>query len=242
MSRLFHVSDVHFGAEDTDAITWFSQRVASDKPDAIIVTGDLTFRARAHEFDAAREWLTALKRPIVISPGNHDLPYFNPFKRFSAPYKRFAKMSALVGSVLDLPDVAVIPLDTTAAFQWRWNWADGHVSRKRLEQCIAAIRAVPAGYFIIIACHHPLVQSENSEGSETTNGLEALQMLVNAGANAVASGHVHTPFSILRIIGETPIHLIGAGTLSKRIRGTPPSFNEIQVVDGACEVIVHSHA
>lgn len=239
MIRIFHVSDVHFGAEDTQAIAWFAQRVANEKPDAIIVTGDLTFRARAHEFDAAREWLISLNRPIVLSPGNHDLPYFNPFKRFGTPYKRFAQVAALAETELDLPNVAVIPFDTTAAFQWRWNWADGHVSAKRLERCIDAVRAVPPEHVIIVACHHPLVQGEISESSKTTNGSNALQALAAAGANAIVSGHVHTPFSMVRTIGGQSVHLIGAGTLSERIRGTPQSFNEIRVIETKMHVSVH---
>ncbi len=44
--KLFHVSDVHFGAEDPKALDWFARCVADEAPDAVIMTGDLTMRAK----------------------------------------------------------------------------------------------------------------------------------------------------------------------------------------------------
>ena len=66
MTRLFHVSDVHFGREDREAIDWFNRKVAEEQPDAIIMTGDLTMQARAAEFAAAAKWLEGLGRPVTV--------------------------------------------------------------------------------------------------------------------------------------------------------------------------------
>jgi len=76
MTRLFHVSDVHFGREDRAALDWFAARVREEQPDAVIVTGDLTMQARAKEFSAAAQWLKGLGRPVTVEVGNHDLPWF----------------------------------------------------------------------------------------------------------------------------------------------------------------------
>jgi len=73
--KLFHVSDVHFGAEDPKALDWFARCVADEAPDAVIMTGDLTMRARPSEFDAGGKWLQSLGVPVTIEVGNHDLPY-----------------------------------------------------------------------------------------------------------------------------------------------------------------------
>ena len=74
MTKLFHVSDVHFGAEDPDAIAWFAACVAAEKPDAVVMTGDLTMRALPGEFDAGGKWLQSLGVPVTVEPGNHDVP------------------------------------------------------------------------------------------------------------------------------------------------------------------------
>ena len=42
--RLFHVSDLHFGQEDREALDWFAREVAEEKPDAVICTSPCAAR------------------------------------------------------------------------------------------------------------------------------------------------------------------------------------------------------
>ncbi len=90
MIRLFHISDLHFGLEDRIALAWFTQLVRAECPDGVLITGDLTMRARTREFAAACDWIETLDLPVTVEVGNHDLPYFNPIERFFFPYRRFA--------------------------------------------------------------------------------------------------------------------------------------------------------
>ena len=118
MTRLFHVSDLHFGREDRAAIRWFADLVHAEKPDAVVCTGDLTMRARKAEFAAAAEWLSGLGVPVTVEPGNHDLPYFNPFARLLDPYRRYRAVETMLEKPIDLPGVMIVPLKTTARLQW----------------------------------------------------------------------------------------------------------------------------
>jgi 3',5'-cyclic AMP phosphodiesterase CpdA len=232
VTRLFHVSDVHFGREDRAAIDWFAAKVREEQPDAVIVTGDLTMRARRREFEAAAKWLENLERPVTVEVGNHDLPYFNPWARFVTPYKRYEALEQMIEKPLDMKGVAIVPLKTTARFQWRLNWSKGYVSTGRLQEALTRVEAVPAGRLVFVACHHPLVEGGTVATSETRRGAEALAALARAGAHAVLTGHVHDPFDIEHVVGGRTVRLIGAGTLSERVRSQPPSFNEI-MIDGA---------
>ena len=236
MTRLFHVSDVHFGAEDARAVDWFTAMVAADRPDAVIVTGDLTMRARRREFAAAADWLRGLAAPVMVQPGNHDLPYLNLVERFTAPYRRHETIAGVVAREVEFTDVAVVPLSTTARAQWRLNWSKGYVSDASLAQTLALIAAVPAGRRILVACHHPLIEAATRSTASTRGGAAALAALGAAGADAVLTGHVHDAFDLTRDIGGRSVRLIGAGTLSERVRVTPPSFNDIRIVDGAIAV------
>jgi 3',5'-cyclic AMP phosphodiesterase CpdA len=229
MVRLFHVSDVHFGAEDSAALDWFGRAVATERPDAVVVTGDLTMRARAKEFAAAAAWLEGLGRPVTVEVGNHDLPYFDPFARFFAPYRRYRALEGMIEQPLDLPGVSIVPLKTTARFQWRLNWAHGHVSKRSLQHALGMIADAPAGDLKFVACHHPLIDAATRAQSRTRGGAEALEALATAGVDAVLTGHVHDPFDLTREAGGRAIRLIGAGTLSERVRAEPPSFNEIRI-------------
>lgn len=237
MTRLFHVSDVHFGREDKAAVAWFGDMVAAEQPDAIVMTGDLTMRARSHEFAAALEWLQSLGRPVTVEVGNHDLPYFNPFDRLFRPYHRYHGVERLIEKPLDLPGVAIVPLVTTARAQWRLNWANGHVSTRELQKTLALVEAAPSDSVVLVACHHPLVDRETGMTSRTRRGDEAFDALAQAGVSAVLSGHVHDAFDIARAAGTANIRMIGAGTLSERTRSTPASFNEIQIEKGRIDVV-----
>ncbi|MBX3594625.1 metallophosphoesterase [Sphingomonas sp.] len=229
MTRLFHVSDIHFGAEDVAALDWFARTVRDERPDAIVMTGDLTMRARKHEFDAAAAWLEGLGRPVTVEVGNHDLPYFNLWARFVMPYRRYRALERMIERPLDLDGVTIVPLKTTARFQLRFNWSKGHVGARALAEALALADRAPPEHQVLIACHHPLIEAGTRGTSRTRGGRRALQALTRAGAHAVLTGHVHDPFDIEHRSDGRVVRLIGAGTLSERVRESPPSFNELRI-------------
>lgn len=232
MIRLFHVSDIHFGAEDVAALDWFAACVRDEQPDAVVVTGDLTMRARAREFAAAAAWLGALGRPVTVEVGNHDLPYFNLWARFVTPYRRYRALEKMIERPLDLSGVTIVPLKTTARFQLRLNWSKGYVGDRALAHTLALVEAAPAGHRVLVACHHPLIEVGTRGTSHTRGGARALAALAAAGADAVLTGHVHDPFDIAHVAGTAQVRLIGAGTLSERVRESVPSFNELRIDAG----------
>lgn len=224
---LFHLSDIHFGLEDNRSLDWVAGEIAARKPAAVIITGDLTMRARTREFAAARNWILALQAPVTVEVGNHDLPYFNLFERFFDPYRRFHGMESVVEKELELPGIAVIPLKTTVRMQPRLNWSKGWVSNAALEKCLTAIDALPEGTKVLVTVHHPLVEVGTHGTALTRGGTRALAELARRNVVGVLSGHVHDPFDITQPTPNGPVRMIGAGTLSQRIRSTPQSFNEL---------------
>ncbi len=122
---------------------------------------------------------------------------------------------------LDIKGVSIVPLKTTARFQWRLNWSKGYVSTRALQQSLALVEAAPAEDLKFVACHHPLVEAGTRMSSRTRLGAEALAALASAGADAVLTGHVHDPFDVAHEVGGRSVRLIGAGTLSERVRAHP---------------------
>lgn len=225
---LFHLSDIHFGLEHNRALDWVAHEVATRKPAAVLITGDLTMRARSHEFAAAQNWITALPTPVTVEVGNHDLPYFNLIERFFNPYKKFRGMESVVERELQLPDIAIVSLKTTMRAQPRLDWSKGWVSDAALAKCLAAIDALPAGKKVLVTVHHPLVEVGTRGTALTHGGTRALAELAKRNITAVLSGHVHDPFDMQQDTVNGPVRMIGAGTLSQRIRSTPQSFNELR--------------
>jgi 3',5'-cyclic AMP phosphodiesterase CpdA len=241
MIKLFHVSDVHFGAEDPEAIAWFSSCVAMEKPDAVIMTGDLTMRATRGEFQQGGDWLRSLGVPVTLEVGNHDIPYYwDPLRRLFAPYQRYAAVEKMIERPLDINGVTVVPLKTTARAQWRWNWSKGRVSKSSLRRALALIEATPKDHLILVAAHHPLIEGPTKGTAKTRRGDEALGALAAAGAHAVLSGHVHDPFDVPIDRDGRIIRMVGAGTLSRRTRHTPAGFNEIRVEGLTFETIART--
>lgn len=237
MTLLFHISDLHFGREDKAALAWFAAQVAASRPDAILLTGDLTQSARSREFAAAAAWLQALATPIHLTPGNHDLLWHNPIERALLPYRRFRKLAAPFRAVPPPEGVHIVPLSTTARMQLRMNWAEGRVPGRRVDRAVKALATRPAGGLSLVLCHHPLVdRADMHVPGRTSGGREALERLARAGADAVLSGHVHDSFDREVPVGNRTIRLVGAGTLSERIRATRPSFNALTVADGKLTV------
>ncbi len=224
---LFHLSDIHFGLEDNKALDWVKQEIAERRPQAVAITGDLTMRARTREYAAACHWIRSLDVPVTVEIGNHDLPYFNLVERFFAPYRRFNAIQGLIEREIDLPGIAIVPLKTAVRAQPRLNWSKGWVSRSALRKCLAALDALPTGTKAIVAVHHPLREVGTKGTALTANGTKALRELAKRPVLAVLSGHVHDPFDIMEETTRGPVRMIGAGTLSQRIRSTPPSFNEL---------------
>ena len=226
-TRLFHLSDIHFGLEDNRALDWVKQEIAEKRPDAVAITGDLTMRARHREFDAAVKWIRSLDVPVTVEVGNHDLPYFNPIERFFTPYKRFRGVEHLLEKELDLPGLAIVPLKTVRRWQPRLNWSKGWITGPALERCLTALDALPAGTQALVTVHHPLREVGTQGTALTKHGMKALTELAKRPVLAVLSGHVHDAFDIMEETVDGSVRMIGAGTLSQRVRSTPPSFNEL---------------
>lgn len=227
-TRLFHISDVHFGVEDRSALHAVARAVAEEQPDAVVCTGDLTQRAKRSEYAAAAEWLGSLNVPVWVDPGNHDMPYYNLFERFLNPFGRFHGLKeGVAASAFETNDVVLIPLNTSVPAQTRWPWSDGVVTPSAIEQTLGRLRQLKEDpRWKIVTAHHPLHGPQPGGPSSTIGGVDALGALVGEGMDAIMTGHIHTPFNERREIGSASAQVIGAGTLSTRLRhGAPPSYN-----------------
>jgi 3',5'-cyclic AMP phosphodiesterase CpdA len=226
---IFHLSDPHFGIENRAALDWFVQAAELERPSAVICTGDLTQRAKHREFAAARAWFAELGLPLLLEPGNHDMPYYNLVERFRTPFARYVRLADAVAGEPDLQGIAVVRLLTTVSAQWRWPWSDGVIRTAALTAAVRNLEGLEEdGRLKLVLCHHPLAGRQLGSRNPTIGGVEALAALARAGAEVILSGHVHVPFDITHEIAGRRIRMIGAGTMSHRLRGAGPSYNALR--------------
>lgn len=233
--RLLHLSDIHFGAEDREALEAVEQFSAHVKPDAIIIAGDITQSGKRSEFEAAREWFDSLGVPIIAAPGNHDTPVFHLPARMVAPFSRYSRYMAgldIVGRLAEFGNglVRVSAINTARGYQGRMNWADGVIDLDDLEDALDRLSKGPEAAWRLLICHHPLDQPELAKISVATKrGGEALRRCAAARVDAIITGHIHDAFTVPAPGVRRPMVQMGSGTLSTRLRATRPSFCVIQI-------------
>ena len=226
--RLAHLSDPHFGCENGDAVEAAVAAVTGFAPDLTIISGDLTSGGRAHEFEAARAWLDRLPQPRIITPGNHDVPYWNLPLRLFAPFARYKRyLGPALETAVDLPGLAVRSLNTARGAQPRLDWSKGAINLAAVRTAAAELSADSKALKVLV-CHHPLVEMRNAVVSGGVHrGSAAAGILAAAGVDLILTGHVHNPFAFKIRFPEELSYAIGAGTLSLRTRGTPAGFSII---------------
>lgn len=238
--KFLHVSDIHFGVEHENAVTAFTEYAEAISPDAIIVSGDLTQRGTVPEFKAACEWLKSLSSPWIATPGNHDTPLLDLKARMTKPFRRYEQYIGPESDFLYRADVSIGSLNTSRGWQIRGNWAEGSVHLTALSSTIQRMVSNNPTAFNIITCHHPMVPPHHVQlPVRTRRGPKASTIIAHSPIDMVLTGHVHAPTAEYIQHGERGYLAITAGTLSKRLRGVLPSFNEIDVTSEAVTVRCH---
>ncbi len=79
---LLHLSDLHFGTEKPECLIAIEKFCQEHQPELIVVSGDLTQRAKFIQFYNCRQFLDSLKIPYIVVPGNHDISLYNLWNRF----------------------------------------------------------------------------------------------------------------------------------------------------------------
>lgn len=234
--RLAHLSDIHFGGENRDAVAAAGERVRAGGFALTVVSGDLTRFAEVSEFEAAAAWLQTLPEPRLVTPGNHDAPYLAWAERIFAPFRRYERYVGPAPTQGWRGDgVAVRGINTARGAQPRLNWSKGQISRRQARAAAAWFE--PRDTLRIVVTHHPLIEMIGGPMTARVWGGEAAAALFSAaGVDLVLSGHIHAPFTWPFPHGDGRTYAVGAGTLSERERGVPPGYNEIEVEGGCIRV------
>lgn len=232
MTRILHLSDLHFGRERPELLRPLIETVNALAPDLVAISGDLTQRARPGQFRAARTFLAALAPPTICVPGNHDTPLHNPLERLFDPWRRYRRY---IGEDLEPswvgPDAALYGVNTVNPLFWQ----RGHVRRTALTRLCREMAAAP-GRLNVVMGHHPLEHLPETPKQLTRGAGRALGALADCGADVVLSGHLHTwraaPFAAFG-----SLLLVQAGTgLSTRMRAEPNDFNLLTAGPARLEV------
>lgn len=243
MPSLLHLSDTHFGTERPAVVQGLLQLAVRLRPALLVLSGDVTQRARPGEFRAARAFCAQLPAvPCLAIPGNHDIPLLDLPGRLLQPYRGWSSVfGQVLEPVLDTPDALVLGVNTTRA----WRHKHGELSADQVAQVAGRLRRAAPGQLRIVVTHQPAAVVRAADlPDRLRGGPQALQTWAAAGADLVLGGHIHLP-SVMRLDAPRPLWCVQAGTaVSARVReGTSNSVNQLAWAGGgagrpsACELI-----
>lgn len=232
MTVLLQISDTHFGTEQQPVVEALLRFAAAQRPDVAILSGDITQRARAAQFRAARRFVDRLAiTPLLAVPGNHDIALFDLPRRLFSPYGHYRKtFGADLEPVVETQELLVLGVRTTR----RYRHVNGEISQGQIERIARRLRAARPGQLRIVVTHQPVHVIEASDEKNLLRGhRSAVRAWSDAGADLVLGGHVHLPYtrSLRERIADLPreIWCVQAGTATSwRVRrGAPNSVNLI---------------
>jgi 3',5'-cyclic AMP phosphodiesterase CpdA len=186
--RLLHLSDLHAGSvEETAVEHGVAALVERVSPDLIAVTGDLAHRGRRREHERAAAFLRSFSRPLLVIPGNHDIPYAFP-ARFTRPWAEFERQWDTVEPIFRSEDLVVVGLNSVRP----WRHQSGGIRRSQIARAAELLAETPEGALRVVALHHHLIGAPwRSRKKPVARRSEVLAGLVEAGAELILAGHIH---------------------------------------------------
>lgn len=241
--RLIHLSDLHFGTDETTLRDNLLATIIDQKPDMVIISGDFTQTASKKEFTRARAFMDSLQCPCFCVPGNHDIPGVNFIQRLLSPYKRYAKyISPDLQPVTRSQWAIIAGLNTARRALPHWNWANGAVSQEQLDH-LQNIFQSPDRRWRICVFHHPIHKVKEMPLNVTVFGArKALRAMLDQRVDLVLTGHVHHASVTTR--GDTrhqTVYVSASTALSHRLRVQENGFNVIDIEEERFTVTIYKY-
>jgi 3',5'-cyclic AMP phosphodiesterase CpdA len=228
MSRLIHISDLHFGRTNPGILEPLVRKIIELEPRFVAISGDLTQRARTTEFLEAKNFLSKLPYPRIVVPGNHDIPLYNVLARFYKPLSKFRRYITddLLPFYTD-DEMAVLGINTARSLTSKY----GRINAKQIGEIRRRFRDVGENLIKVVITHHPFDLPEAADPRDLVGRAElAMASLSECRADLLLAGHMHIALAgrtaqRYKIAGYSAIFVQAGTATSTRGRGEPNSFN-----------------
>lgn len=246
MTTLAHLSDLHFGRLHHEAANDLLEHLRAANPDLVVISGDLTQRARRREFEDARAYLDQLPRRPLVVPGNHDLPAWNLFQRFTKPTERFRRyIERERYPFQESGDISALGINTTRPHGWYLDWGRGRINLRQIRRIRETFAPVSSKRLRVVVTHHPFLRPPQEERRHLVHGpRDVMRLLAESGVDLLLAGHFHKTHSDVAVTRYPEAQGIVVAQTSTstswRFRAEPNAYNWFEYEDGRLRVVVQA--
>lgn len=212
---IFHISDVHFGPPHLPRVSnGVVEMIEDRRPDVVVISGDLTQRAKPEQFRQAREFVDRIPVPTLVVPGNHDVPLYRVWERIFAPFRAYrTHFSEDLEPVYRDDELLIVGINTA----FNWTWKDGRIRLSRLLEVGEMLEAAPESQLKVVVAHHHVIPPPNFGTQRVlSNAYEAIDLFSSAGVDLILSGHLHQAYignsEEFYPKGRPPVVILHSGT------------------------------
>lgn len=248
-TKILHISDLHFGPPFVPEVAEALLRsIPTLSPDVVVVSGDLTQRAKREQFEQARRFFDRMSDiPMLIIPGNHDVPLWRIFERLLKPHSLYCEIiSPDLNPVLRVGNVALVGLDSTAPLRAISN---GRLDKRQLQHCAREFSTVPDNLIRIVVAHHQFAPGHDKVFDlPMPKARRAIDSFVENKVEMVLGGHLHRSYignSLNFFPGhhrENGVIIVQCGTTtSNRGTGHLPEENTFNLIEAGEQTLTVTH-
>ena len=243
MRKIVHLSDLHFGRVDEALIEPLVGAVVEAAPRLVVVSGDLTQRARESQFREARAFLDRLPRPQVVVPGNHDVPLYDVVSRFGKPLEKFRRLIADdTEPFYEDEEMVVAGVNTARSLTRKY----GRVNYRQVSRLRERLCGYGDGVLKVVVTHHPFDLPPGHDEREIVGRARmAMEAFASCGADLLLAGHLHVGHTghtaeRYKIGGHSALFVQAGTATSTRTRSEVNSFNVIRLKHPHLQVERHT--
>lgn len=230
MRTIAHVSDLHFGYNDPLLAKALHDSLHEIQPHVLVVSGDLVEHATDDEFLSAREFLQTLPQPQIIVPGNHDLPFYNLWRRFTEGLDKYRRFITDNPEPVFLDDeIAIVGADSAHLFPVK----GGKITDAQLDDLVELFSEFPSNLIRVLVTHHPFDLPEPSNPHLLIGHARRAVTRLGPVVDILLAGHVHLSSSgststRYKLQGQAMAFVQAGTAISDRNKGEANSFNVIR--------------